>query len=212
MTLSGVPKKNLSSSTKKGKQKVRPEERFRDMTNRETIAQLSKGYVPPNTEKNTGWAINVYLQWRDARNARGRPVPEILQKPYDCSLLSDWLAVFITEARKTDGEKFPAKTLYQLLCGVLRFMRKQDPLAPNFLDQTDGRFQELRGTCESVFRQLHLSGIGANPKKAPVISREEENRLWETGVLGCSTPKALQRSVYFYLGKNFCKNRSGGLK
>ena len=28
--------------------------------------------------------------------------------------------------------------------------------------------------------------------------------LWETGVLGCRTPKALQRSVFFYVGKSFC--------
>ena len=47
-------------------------------------------------------------------------------------------------------------------------------------------------------------GIGANPKKTSSISKEEENSLWETGVLSCKTPEALQQSVFFYLGKFFC--------
>ena len=57
---------------------------------------------------------------------------------------------------------------------------------------------------ESVFRQLRQSGIGANPKKAAVISKSEENHLWVSGILGCSSPITLQRTVFFYLGKNFC--------
>ena len=96
------------------------------------------------------------------------------------------------------------KNIYQLLCGILYFMRKQDAFAPNFLDQKDGRFRELQGTCESVFWQLRQSGIGVNPKKAAVISKSEENHLWASGILGCSSPTALQRTVFFYLGKNFC--------
>ena len=55
-----------------------------------------------------------------------------------------------------------------------------------------------------MFRQLPQSGIGANPKKAAVISKSEENHLCASGILGCSSPTALQRTVFFYLGKNFC--------
>ena len=82
-------------------------------------------------------------------------------------------------------------------------MRKRDPCAPNFLDQKDGCFRELIGTCESVFRILRQSGVGANLQKAAAISKEE-NMLWETGILSCSMPKSLQRTVFFYLGKDFC--------
>ena len=106
--------------------------------------------------------MGVFEQWQKSRRA---PVPEIFQKPYDFTALSHWLALFVTEVRKTDGEQYPPKSIYQLLCGILRFMRKQDAFAPNFLDQKDGHFRELEGMCESVFRQLRQSGIGANPKK-----------------------------------------------
>ena len=37
--------------------------------------------------------------------------------------------MFITEARKSDGEQYPPKTLYQILCGVLRSMRNSDPFS-----------------------------------------------------------------------------------
>ena len=80
-------------------------------------------------------------------------------------------------------------------------MRKQDAFAPNFSDQKDGRFRELQGTCLSVFRQLRQSGIEENPKKAGVISKFEEKYRWASGILGCSSPTDLQRTVFFYLGK-----------
>ena len=33
---------------------------------------------------------------------------------------------------------------------------------------------------------------------------EEEQRLWDSGVMGIASPKALQRAVFFYIGKRFC--------
>ena len=128
-----VPKKRKSASGKenkpapnkghlslKGKEKVRSEDHFSEVTTDEALAELSKGYVPPNTEKNTGWAMRVFEQWQESRRAQGNPVPEIFQKPYNCSALSHWLALFVTEVRKTDGERYPPKCIYQLLCGILR--------------------------------------------------------------------------------------------
>ena len=36
-----------------------------------------------------------------------------------------------------------------------------------------------------------------------MFSKEDENKLWETGSIGTSTPKLLQRAVFFYIGKRF---------
>ena len=46
-------------------------------------------------------------------------------------------------------------------------------------------------------------GIGANPKKAEIITPEEEDHLWNSGVLGIETPKALLNAVFYYNSKNF---------
>ena len=36
------------------------------------------------------------------------------------------------------------------------------------------------------------------------MSSDEEDKLWETGVIGIDNPLALLRAVFFYNGKNFC--------
>ena len=47
----------------KGKEKARSKDPFSEVTTNEVLAELSKGYIPPNTEKNTGWAMRVFEQW-----------------------------------------------------------------------------------------------------------------------------------------------------
>ena len=45
--------------------------------------------------------------------------------------------------------------------------------------------------------------MGLNPKQAQIITAEEENKLWESGVLGTDSPRALLNTVFFYNGRNF---------
>ena len=40
-------------------------------------------------------------------------------------------------------------------------------------------------------------------KSAKVVNSEHEKLLWEKNLLGYSTPKVLQRTVFFYVGLNF---------
>ena len=57
---------------------------------------------------------------------------------------------------------------------------------------------------ESTFQRLHSRGVGAASKHVEVISKEEEELLWEQNVLGCHSPRALLRAMFFLNGKNFC--------
>ena len=50
---------------------------------------------------------------------------------------------------------------------------------------------------ETVYQSLHRQGIGAEIKHAATITSEEEHRLWQMGILGESSPKALLRSIFF---------------
>lgn len=47
-------------------------------------------------------------------------------------------------------------------------------------------------------------GVRAETKRTPIITKEEENSLWDQGVLGAETPESLLRAVFYYNGKNFC--------
>ena len=72
------------------------------------------------------------------------------------------------------------------------------------MDRKDRRFANLNGAISSVFRKLREEGIGALVKHAPVISPEEEEKLWSSKVLGTSSPLQLQQAIFYLVGKVFC--------
>ncbi len=61
------------------------------------------------------------------------------------------------------------------------------------LDKHNVRFRELFNTLDVVSSTLHREGVVAERKSAAVIEFEHENVFWETGLLCCSSPRALQR-------------------
>ena len=84
------------------------------------------------------------------------------------------LQLFILEARRIDGTKYPAKTLYAILCGLLRHSREVQADHVNFLDRKDNRFKKLHGTCDVVFRKLQQDGIVTTKKSVQVIGEAEK--------------------------------------
>ena len=56
---------------------------------------------------------------------------------------------------------------------------------------------------ERRYRVLHEKGIGATWKQAEIVSKEEEQTLWESGTLGAHSPLALLNSAFFYNGLYF---------
>ena len=49
---------------------VNKKARFAEAKSAEEIADLTKGYVPPNTSKNTSWAVKVFNDWHCERNEK----------------------------------------------------------------------------------------------------------------------------------------------
>ena len=46
----------------------------------------------------------------------------------------------------------------------------------------DIEFKPLKNYCDSLF-ELHAKGIGADQKEMPALSSDEEDKLWEKGVI-----------------------------
>ena len=106
------------------------------------------------------------------------------------------------ETRKTDGSLYPPSSLRSLICGLNRVLQSNQ--APfSLVDKGDSRFRPLLKTLDSLSSELHRSGVGAIRNSAKVIEIEHERIFWEKGLLGMSTPKILQRTVFFYVGLNF---------
>ena len=82
-------------------------------------------------------------------------------------------------------------------------MTGENPRYPNFLDKKNPVFVGFHHSLDNLFRQLREEGVGAESQQTPTIAIEEENMLWDKGILNTSTPKGFFRAVFYYNGKNF---------
>ena len=162
--------------------------RFQFLTEEE-LDKLQEGYKPANTQKCTKCALKNFETWRGARaKTETEKCPEDLLSSTDPALLCKWLSWYAAETRTTQGNHYPPSTIYQLLTGVLRYMRDTVPGAINFLYKGDQCFKALHNSLDSLFRDLHTKNIGTSVKHAEVFTKDEEQILWDKGILGISTP------------------------
>ena len=127
---------------------------------------------------------------------------DLLKKP-NAERINHWLSRFVVEARRSDGKQHLHTTLANLLAGLYRYSKKFDPSVPNFMNKKDGTFKDLYGALEIKYYELRVAGVGADVKHSPIVTKEEEDTLWKSSVLGDQDPVALQRAVFFMSGRCF---------
>ena len=176
--------------------------RFKEPASEEEMKVISKGFVPKNTQKSTAWAYNVFVEWMCERN-NSSPPGNLLDTP-DPIKLNRWLSRFVTEVRKKDGSPYPPRSIHLILSALQRKMLETNPSAPTFFDKGSPLFAELRIVCDYTYRELHSDGVGCEVKHTRTFSSDEEDKLWESVIIGVDTPKSLQFAVFFYVGKFFC--------
>lgn len=165
------------------------------------VSNLITSIESKNTRKNTKWAFSVFMEWRKARMATKETViPELAL--FDTENINSLLGKFVIEARKKDGSPYPPRSLYMITVGLLRYMRENGNHR-NFLDEKNSDFYEFRKQLSARMAQLTTEGVGSHVKQAEPISIETENKLWELGLLGIQTAKAIVNTVFFYNCKLF---------
>jgi hypothetical protein len=166
------------------------------------IERLISSQENQNTKRNTRWAVGVFENWRQEKN-KNVPlefaVPDLLYM--DVSAMSYSLTHFVCDARKRDGSEYPPKSVYYLVCGLLRHLRDNKRHDINFF--SDLRFADFRKTLDAKMKSLLSKGIGIKVKQADPITSEDEEMLWEREVLGNKIAESLQYTVFFFTCVNF---------
>ena len=115
------------------------------------------------------------------------------------------LSTFIVETPKENGEKYPPRTLYQLLsrlhCYASLFHPDED--LPQFCS-SKLTFCRLHRMLDNLSKELCVEGAELSSKHHEPISKQDINKLWETGVLDTKAPKHLLNAMFFTTGLYCC--------
>ena len=138
--------------------------------------------------------MKVFEQWRCTRNEAA------LIQSYSGELqinenieemsgerLDFVLARFVSEVKREDGNEYPGKTLYEMICSVQTFLRVKCKRNVTFIDKRGCKFGSLNSALNFQMKEKAGKGIGTAVNQANFITEEQENYLWENGFLLCHT-------------------------
>lgn len=182
---------------------------FASPTPQQDLVKLSRKQFAPETDKKICWVLTMFEEWRKYRNnIPGYDAIDLdlinvstIMKPN----LVYALTRFLTEVKKMDGTDFPPKTLYEILISI-QFHLETLGFCWKFLE--DEAFTELKFTLDNVMKSRCQCGLGNDVCQAQVITFQEEDIMWEKGVLGAETPAKLLNTLVYMLGLS-CALRAG---
>ena len=146
----------------------------------------------------------MFLDWSLARNARAMGDPTLwfisglmeMGNEYLCFALCQ----FVLEVRKKNGKNYPAETLYKIIICLQLYMHVYGR-SVKLLD--DGNFLSLRNTLDNRIKELSKLGCVKPGNKARIITMEEEEMLWQMGILGSSSLKTPIETLLYMFSLHF---------
>ena len=175
-------------------------------------AMRAKDSMPENTRRRNQWSINTFNSWAISRNNRHVDRDDKLTKieksveHMSSQELSYWLAKFVLEVRKTNGDPYPPKSLLSLVFGIVSHVNFDRNLNIQILSDDD--FFEFRKVLDAEMKRLAASGTGAVIRQAQAFTRGQEDLLWRNKILGDYNPRVLVRTILVLNGKHFALRSS----
>ena len=132
--------------------------------------EMRTNAVPDKTKAVTAWGIGIYTEWATQRASKKSSVSGIcdLETPLlsmKSKELSYWLGKFVLEARKKNGDEYPPKTFYQIVCCFKRHFEANGIHSFNPLNPPRACFWQLPTytECRNAATASERSG---NPNQA----------------------------------------------
>lgn len=97
-----------------------------------------------------------------------------------------------------DGQDFPPRTLKEVIALIQHFFNHK--LRRKLSLFNDIEFIESREVLDAQMKFLAREGNVKPKRRADIISRDMEDQLWSTGLLGSDSPKKLLETLIYLLG------------
>ncbi|BFF92202.1 zinc finger MYM-type protein 4 [Drosophila madeirensis] len=148
------------------------------------------------------FGVNAWKQWVMTKNAdiekssmRRRPFKtELLQMTAD--ELNYSLCLFVKEVRKPNGTEYAPDTIYYLVLGIQQYLYVNGRIDNIFYDAYYERFTECLDEVARKFSVLYNDS-------QYIVTRVEEEHLWECKQLGAHSPHVLLSTLMFFNTKHF---------
>ena len=161
----------------------------------EEIDKAKVSAIPEKTLTDAKYCSSIWNQWCEHQfEVYGDRIPPLEQL---ASSYQEFALHLSNEVRKKTGEEFPPKSLHHIVIGIQRHVRMHINSAIDIFK--DPEFAEFQ-TCldpEMKLKRLQRSELGTKTKKAEPLSLEEEETLWQKGLLGKSSPQVLVDTILF---------------
>jgi len=179
--------------------------RFGRALSEEEIEERINETISKKSLSKASWAVKIFKNWLSHRQSQGIINGLHVFKPLEemsAAELDSQLRYFVFEVRKVNGEFYPANTLRDIFQGIgfhLKNVMKRD-----WRIFSDREFKASRDALNSAMIMANRKKVepqGGGPSIP--LSYDNEEKLWNTGILGCETPKQLIRTVFVMTGKFF---------
>ncbi|XP_058977009.1 zinc finger MYM-type protein 4 isoform X2 [Musca domestica] len=148
------------------------------------------------------FGVNAWKQWVMTKNAdiekssmRRRPFKtELLQMTAD--ELNYSLCLFVKEVRKPNGTEYAPDTIYYLVLGIQQYLYENGRIDNIFTDTYYERFTDCLDEVARKFSVLYNDS-------QYIVTRVEEEHLWECKQLGAHSPHVLLSTLMFFNTKHF---------
>ncbi|XP_063697034.1 zinc finger MYM-type protein 4 isoform X1 [Culicoides brevitarsis] len=148
------------------------------------------------------FGVNAWKQWVVTKNAelekssfRRKPFKtEILQMTAD--ELNYSLCLFVKEVRKPNGSEYAPDTIYYLVLGIQQYLYENGRIDNIFTDIYYEKFTDCLDEVAKKFSVLYNDS-------QYIVTRVEEEHLWECKQLGAHSPHVLLSTLMFFNTKFF---------
>ncbi|XP_053670615.1 zinc finger MYM-type protein 4 [Anopheles nili] len=148
------------------------------------------------------FGVNAWKQWVLTKNA-DLEKSSIRRKPFKSDILqltadelNYSLCLFVNEVRKPNGTEYAPDTIYYLVLGIQQYLFENSRVENIFTDPYYERFTDCLDEVAKKFSMLY------NDSQF-IVTRVEEEHLWECKQLGAHSPHVLLSTLMFFNTKHF---------